>query len=170
MFAEVEPLAGGATGVQSRFTETRITLARPYSVANELRRLKERFQPDHVWLADDIFALSYRWTLEFADAVQSLNARVPFKMQSRCDLMTRETVKTPGYIGCEKSAAPWDSSLPVIQAQQSGFDKPLAACRTRLIVRQRTSRLLPEEYSARQIGQRVRNLCKYTSHQNRLVC
>jgi anaerobic magnesium-protoporphyrin IX monomethyl ester cyclase len=74
----------------------------PYSVANELRKLKELYQPDHIWFADDIFALSYRWTLEFADAVQSLNAQIPFKMQSRCDLMTRETVKTLRYIGCEE--------------------------------------------------------------------
>jgi len=74
----------------------------PYSVANELRQLKERFQPDHVWFADDIFALSYRWTLEFSDAVHSLDAQIPFKMQSRCDLMTRETVKTLRHTGCEE--------------------------------------------------------------------
>lgn len=74
----------------------------PYSVATELSRLKEFYQPDHIWFADDIFALSYRWTLEFADAVQSLNAQIPFKMQSRCDLMTRETVKALRHIGCEE--------------------------------------------------------------------
>ena len=42
----------------------------PRSVAAELRQLKDDFQPDHIWFADDIFALSSRWTLEFADAVE----------------------------------------------------------------------------------------------------
>jgi radical SAM superfamily enzyme YgiQ (UPF0313 family) len=32
--------------------------------------------------------------------VESLGAQVPFKMQSRCDLMTRETAETLGRAGC----------------------------------------------------------------------
>jgi anaerobic magnesium-protoporphyrin IX monomethyl ester cyclase len=74
----------------------------PRSVAAELRHLKKNFQPDHIWFADDIFALSSPWTLEFADAVESLDARIPFKMQSRCDLMTRETVKALRRSGCNE--------------------------------------------------------------------
>ena len=73
-----------------------------YSVAAELRQLKDAYQPDHIWFADDIFALSSRWTLEFSDAVEALNARIPFKMQSRCDLMTRETVKALRRSGCDE--------------------------------------------------------------------
>jgi radical SAM superfamily enzyme YgiQ (UPF0313 family) len=62
--------------------------------------LKTAYHPDHIWFADDIFALSPKWTYAFADAVTSLGARVPFKMQSRCDLMTRETVEALRYAGC----------------------------------------------------------------------
>lgn len=72
------------------------------AVASELSLLKKSFQPDHIWFADDIFALSPRWTAEFADAVESLDARVPFRMQSRCDLMTRETVKALRRAGCQE--------------------------------------------------------------------
>src|SRR5277367_3797083 len=72
----------------------------PVSVASELRYLKARFRPDHIWFADDIFALSPKWTLAFADAVERLGARVPFKMQSRCDLMTRDTVDALRRAGC----------------------------------------------------------------------
>ncbi|MGI9074961.1 MAG: B12-binding domain-containing radical SAM protein [Bryobacteraceae bacterium] len=70
------------------------------SVAEEMLHLKTRYAPDHIWFADDIFALSARWTEEFADAVEQLGARVPFKMQSRCDLMTRETVADLKRAGC----------------------------------------------------------------------
>ena len=69
-------------------------------VAEEMLELKTRFQPDHLWFADDIFALSQQWTLEFADAVESLGAQIPFKMQSRCDLMTRPTVAALRRAGC----------------------------------------------------------------------
>ena len=76
-------------------------LARPtQAVASEMKYLKEEFQPDHIWFADDIFALSRKWTVAFADAVESLGAQVPFKMQSRCDLMTREMAQTLRRAGC----------------------------------------------------------------------
>ena len=37
----------------------------PHAVASEMRDLKTRFQPDHIWFADDIFALSPKWTRDF---------------------------------------------------------------------------------------------------------
>jgi len=72
----------------------------PRLVAAEILEVKQRFRPDRLWFADDIFALSQHWTREFADAVESCGARVPFKMQSRCDLMTRETVADLRRAGC----------------------------------------------------------------------
>ncbi|MGA3237533.1 MAG: radical SAM protein [Bryobacteraceae bacterium] len=72
----------------------------PLSVASEMLHLKASFQPDHIWFADDIFALSPKWTFAFAAAVESLGAQVPFKMQSRCDLMTRDTVDALRRAGC----------------------------------------------------------------------
>jgi anaerobic magnesium-protoporphyrin IX monomethyl ester cyclase len=71
-------------------------------VAAEMLELKTRFQPGHLWFADDIFALSQQWTLEFADAVESLGAQIPFKMQSRCDLMTRPTAGALRRAGCDE--------------------------------------------------------------------
>jgi radical SAM superfamily enzyme YgiQ (UPF0313 family) len=70
------------------------------AVAREMLHLKTRYAPDHIWFADDIFALSARWTEDFADAVERLGARIPFKMQSRCDLMTRQTVADLKRAGC----------------------------------------------------------------------
>jgi radical SAM superfamily enzyme YgiQ (UPF0313 family) len=70
------------------------------AVAQEMQQLKTRYAPDHIWFADDIFAPSARWTAEFANSVEQLDARIPFKMQSRCDLMTRETVADLKRAGC----------------------------------------------------------------------
>jgi radical SAM superfamily enzyme YgiQ (UPF0313 family) len=74
----------------------------PRAVAEEMLFLKREYKPDHVWFADDIFALSSRWTREFAGAVEKLGAQIPFKMQSRCDLMTRDTVSALKRAGCRE--------------------------------------------------------------------
>jgi anaerobic magnesium-protoporphyrin IX monomethyl ester cyclase len=72
----------------------------PHLVAAEMLEVKTRFRPDHLWFADDIFALSPQWTHEFTLQVQALGAQLPFKMQSRCDLMTRPTVENLEQAGC----------------------------------------------------------------------
>lgn len=74
----------------------------PQAVAEEMLFLKLNYRPDRIWFADDIFALSPRWTVDFARAVESLDARLPFKMQSRCDLMTRDTVTALRQAGCHE--------------------------------------------------------------------
>jgi anaerobic magnesium-protoporphyrin IX monomethyl ester cyclase len=72
----------------------------PDRVASEMLRLKRELQADHIWFADDIFALSPQWTRAFADEVERIGAAIPFKMQSRCDLMTRNTVGALRRAGC----------------------------------------------------------------------
>ncbi len=72
----------------------------PESIAYEMQYVKTTLRPDRIWFADDIFALSPKWTYAFADAVEQLGAQIPFKMQSRCDLMTRETVRALRNAGC----------------------------------------------------------------------
>jgi radical SAM superfamily enzyme YgiQ (UPF0313 family) len=70
------------------------------TVAEEMLHLQTQYAPGHIWFADDIFALSARWTEEFADAVEQMRVNIPFKMQSRCDLMTRKTVADLKRAGC----------------------------------------------------------------------
>ncbi len=70
------------------------------AVATEMAFLQKTYAPDHIWFADDIFALSARWTVEFADAVCRLGASIPFKMQSRCDLMTPAAAAALRRAGC----------------------------------------------------------------------
>lgn len=72
------------------------------SMAAEMAHVKRAFAPDHIWFADDIFALSGRWTKNFAADIEALRAKVPFKMQSRCDLMTHDRVSALRRSGCEE--------------------------------------------------------------------
>jgi radical SAM superfamily enzyme YgiQ (UPF0313 family) len=74
----------------------------PGRVARDLHYLKNVAGADHAWFADDIFALSPSWAQCFADEVERLDAHLPFKMQSRCDLMTRDTVAALRRAGCKE--------------------------------------------------------------------
>jgi anaerobic magnesium-protoporphyrin IX monomethyl ester cyclase len=77
-----------------------ISVRSPRSVAEEMRQLKYEYQAEHLWFADDIFGMNAKWVREFADAVENLDAAVPFKMQSRVDLMTPATTAALRRSGC----------------------------------------------------------------------
>jgi radical SAM superfamily enzyme YgiQ (UPF0313 family) len=93
----------------------------PDRVASEMECVKDRFQPDQIWFADDIFGLSARWTRDFAGCVERRNAAVPFRMQSRCDLMTRDTVESLKRAGCvEVWMGAESGSQKVLDAMEKG--------------------------------------------------
>jgi radical SAM superfamily enzyme YgiQ (UPF0313 family) len=70
------------------------------AVAEEMRQMKYEFGADHLWFADDIFGLRPKWVRELAAAVENLDAAIPFKMQSRVDLMTSDYVSALRRAGC----------------------------------------------------------------------
>lgn len=105
--------------------------ASPGRIASEMADLKAAYNPDRIWFADDIFSLSASWTTAFADAVEAADARVPFKMQSRCDLMTRPTVSALRRAGCAEVWMGAESgSQRVLDAMDKGIrvDQVHQAC------------------------------------------
>ena len=93
----------------------------PGSVAGEMLYVKNRFAPNHIWFADDIFALSGKWTEAFAEEVERLGVALPFKMQSRCDLMTRSTVAALRRAGCvEVWMGAESGSQQILDAMEKG--------------------------------------------------
>lgn len=70
------------------------------SVAEEMRQLKYDFAAEYLWFADDIFGLQAKWLRELAIEVERLDAAIPFKMQSRVDLMTVDNVRSLRRAGC----------------------------------------------------------------------
>lgn len=93
----------------------------PERVASEMLRVKQDFKADHIWFADDIFALSPNWTRALADAVDAEGAALPFKMQSRPDLMTRDTVSHLRRAGCAEVWMGAESgSQKILDAMEKG--------------------------------------------------
>jgi anaerobic magnesium-protoporphyrin IX monomethyl ester cyclase len=75
--------------------------ARPaYEVAQEMHHLKNVYGAEHLWFADDIFALNRHWTEQFAREVKKRNAAVPFKIQARADLLSAGTAQSLAVAGC----------------------------------------------------------------------
>lgn len=70
------------------------------SVAEEMRQLKYDLGAEHLWFADDIFGLRPKWVRELATEVERLDAAIPFKMQTRVDLMSPDTVSALRRAGC----------------------------------------------------------------------
>ena len=68
-------------------------------VAKEMLQLKQG-GATHLWFGDDIFALNHRWVKDLAAEVERCGAAVPFKVQSRADLMSEETVRNLKLAGC----------------------------------------------------------------------
>jgi anaerobic magnesium-protoporphyrin IX monomethyl ester cyclase len=79
----------------------RYNVRSPENVAAELRWLKERYAPDHIWFADDIFGLKPGWVEKFADEVERLDARTPFKCLKRADLIKPGVPEALQRAGCD---------------------------------------------------------------------
>lgn len=69
----------------------RYNVRSPENVARELEWLREHFQPDHVWFADDIFGLKPGWLEQFAALVTQSASATPFKCLLRADLVNAGT-------------------------------------------------------------------------------
>jgi len=90
-------------------------------VAEEMRVLKEKWDAEHLWFADDIFGLKARWVQELAEWVEQRQAAVPFKMQSRVDLMKQETVRALRRSGCAEVWMGVESgSQEILDAMEKG--------------------------------------------------
>lgn len=72
----------------------------PENVIEELLELRERYAPDQVWYADDVFTMNYRWLDRFADLLEEHGLHYPFESISREDRLTEDVVKTLKRMGC----------------------------------------------------------------------
>jgi anaerobic magnesium-protoporphyrin IX monomethyl ester cyclase len=72
-------------------------------VAAEMAHLKRSFRPDHIWFADDIFGFRVDWVSEFAAAVQALDAKIPFTIQTRADLISERMAEALRDAGCQEA-------------------------------------------------------------------
>jgi radical SAM superfamily enzyme YgiQ (UPF0313 family) len=72
----------------------------PEDAADEVLWIKERYNPDLIWYADDVFTIHYRWFFQYAEELKKRGVRIPFECISRADRLNEEVVKTLVEMGC----------------------------------------------------------------------
>ena len=74
----------------------------PRQVVNEMKLLQQQYGIEHIWFCDDIFGLKPGWVLEFSQLLREENIHIPFKIQSRADLLIEEAlVKALADAACD---------------------------------------------------------------------
>ncbi|HET9228506.1 MAG TPA: radical SAM protein, partial [Thermoanaerobaculia bacterium] len=93
----------------------------PANLAEEMALVKRVLNPDHVWFADDIFGLRPQWVPELAREIEARDARIPFMIQSRVDLMTPAAVEGLARAGCVEAWLGAESgSQKILDAMDKG--------------------------------------------------
>jgi anaerobic magnesium-protoporphyrin IX monomethyl ester cyclase len=103
----------------------------PAQVLAELRLLRERYAPDHLWFCDDILGLKSRWLVAWSDAVAEAGLQTPFLCQTRADLMTEENVRALRRAGASEV---WLGAESGSQRILDAMEKGISVAQTRAAV------------------------------------
>jgi anaerobic magnesium-protoporphyrin IX monomethyl ester cyclase len=103
-------------------------------MAAEMTYLKHSFQPDHIWMADDIFGFHVDWVTAFAQCLSEADGSVPFTIQTRADLISERMADALRQAGCAEAWIGAESgSQRILDAMHKGTHvKELIAARERL--------------------------------------
>jgi radical SAM superfamily enzyme YgiQ (UPF0313 family) len=71
------------------------------AVADEMRAIIDRYDPDQVWYADDVFTISHPWLAEYAAELERRGIHKPFETITRADrLQSEQSVELLRKLGC----------------------------------------------------------------------
>jgi radical SAM superfamily enzyme YgiQ (UPF0313 family) len=70
------------------------------SVADEAEWILNRYQPDMLWYADDVFTIHTGWTLSYAAEMKRRGIRVPFECITRADRFSAPVAEALAEMGC----------------------------------------------------------------------
>lgn len=74
----------------------------PQNVADEVELIRDRYAPDMLWYADDVFTLNPRWFFSYAEELKRRRLVLPFETITREDRLNREIVKKLAEIRCRR--------------------------------------------------------------------
>lgn len=72
----------------------------PVKVVDEIEWLLYEYQPDMVWVSDDVFTINHAWLRSYAAEMSRRGIRVPFECISRADRLTPEMMDLLAGLGC----------------------------------------------------------------------
>jgi anaerobic magnesium-protoporphyrin IX monomethyl ester cyclase len=75
---------------------------KPEFVADELQWLMERYKPDVLWIADDVFTINHDWLARWAVELEKRKIHIPFECISRSDRLNENVIRTLAELGCHR--------------------------------------------------------------------
>jgi anaerobic magnesium-protoporphyrin IX monomethyl ester cyclase len=73
---------------------------KPLAVVDEVEWLLSTYQPDVVWIADDVFTIHHGWLRQYTAEMRRRGLRVPFECISRADRLNDEVIDLLAELGC----------------------------------------------------------------------
>ena len=74
----------------------------PANVADEVELILERYRPDMLWYADDVFTIKPSWFFAYAGELDRRGVRIPFETISREDRLNEDIVRRLADMGCTR--------------------------------------------------------------------
>ncbi|HEV8538651.1 MAG TPA: radical SAM protein, partial [Bacteroidota bacterium] len=94
------------------------------NVVDEIEMILDRYKPDMLWFADDVFTIHHRWFYEFYDEMKRRNLRIPFECISRADRLNEDILRKMADLG----------SFRIWYGSESGSQRILDAMQRRVSV------------------------------------
>ena len=93
----------------------------PKAVVDEVEWILERYTPDMIWLADDVFTIHHGWLFEYAAEMKRRNLYIPFECITRADRVNERVIETLASLGCFRVWIGSESgSQRILNAMQRG--------------------------------------------------
>lgn len=108
----------------------------PEDAADEVAWIREAYNPDQLWYADDVFTLAPRWTMKFSAELQRRAVRIPFECISRADRLDETVIAALAQMGCYRLWIGSESgSQRILDAMQRKTEAADVQAKSRLLRR-----------------------------------
>ncbi|HEY1946559.1 MAG TPA: radical SAM protein [Bryobacteraceae bacterium] len=93
----------------------------PHSVVDEVEWILNRYQPEMIWFADDVFTIHHGWITEYAAEMNRRCLHIPFECITRADRFNARMAETLAQLGCFRIWIGSESgSQRILDAMQRG--------------------------------------------------
>ncbi|HET7216320.1 MAG TPA: radical SAM protein [Terriglobia bacterium] len=75
---------------------------KPVSVVDELEWILNRYGPDMIWMADDVFTIHHGWLFQYAAEMKRRGLKISFECISRADRLNPQVVALLSELGCHR--------------------------------------------------------------------
>jgi radical SAM superfamily enzyme YgiQ (UPF0313 family) len=109
----------------------------PIKVVDEVEWLLGKYQPDMIWVSDDVFTINHTWLRNYAAEMRQRGIRIPFECISRADRLSPEMMDLLAELGCFRMWIGSESgSQRILDAMERGVKieqvhKAVEMCRER---------------------------------------